>query len=157
MRPQIIQTLYVVTGCDYISFFKNIGKLFFMQVFYKHSKFISSGLDTPGTLGDISDVNGNGFLAFIRLVGSAYFLKHRSGFIAVSPSNLYFSLPPNTNTVEQHKQWLSNIRETVWGHILKEEHALPSWEALHLHWSRSTWILKYWSQATDQYITMPRK
>lgn len=57
MRPQIIQTLYVVTGCDYISFFKNIGKLFFMQVFYKHSKFISSGLDTPGTLGDISDVN----------------------------------------------------------------------------------------------------
>ena len=156
-RPQAFQTLYITSGCDYISFFKGIGKLFFMQVFYKQAAFISSGLNVPGTLGDIQP-DGMGFLAFIRLVGSAYFFKHRSGFLAVSPQNLYNAYSPDLDIIERHKRWLSYIRQIVWGRVAKEELAIPSWEALQLHWRRSTWILLYWSKAADNgYITMPSK
>ena len=151
-----MQTLYIVTGCDYVSFFKGIGKLYFMQIFFKYARFISSGLDVPGTLSDIADdTNGNGFLAFIRLVGSTYFCKHRSVFSAVSPSNLYFSLPSNMDVREKHKKWLDNIRDEVWRRTSKEEQAIPSWDALYLHWQRSTWIASYWSQATKQFTIMP--
>jgi hypothetical protein len=156
LRSNILQTLYVATGCDYISFFKGIGKLFFMQVYFQHAKFISSGLEAPGTLADTHDNNDLGFLAFIRLVGSSYFTKHKTGFIAVSPSNLY-NTHVNIDVVERHKQWLTDIRETVWKRIANEEYALPSWEALFLHWKRSTWIIGYWKQASHQYINMPSK
>jgi DNA-directed RNA polymerase subunit M/transcription elongation factor TFIIS len=119
--PYIFQTLYVVSGCDYISFFKGIGKLFFMQIFYKYAKFISSGTDIPGTLDDIT-VDGLGFLSFIRLVGSAYFSKHRSGFSAVSPENLYYSYPSSQRMQMQEriywKMWLSSGRKRVWPRLL---------------------------------------
>jgi hypothetical protein len=148
-----MQVLYVVTGCDYISFFKGIEKMYFMQTFFKYAKFITSGLDTPaGTLADIT--NDSSFLAFIRLVGCAYFGKHRSGFSTISPSNLYFSISQSNDT-DKHETWINNISEQVWLRITKEEHAIPSWEALLLHWRRSTWVIRYWSLATTQYINMP--
>jgi hypothetical protein len=128
-----------------------------MQIFFKHSKFISSGQEAQGSLADVHDNNNElGFLAFIRLVGSAYFSKHKNGFIAVSPSNLYDTLTI-IDVVERHKKWLNEIRETVWGRIVNEEYAIPSWEALQLHWKRSVWIIKYWNQAAHQYIKMPCK
>jgi hypothetical protein len=34
IKAQVMQVLYVVTGCDYISFFKGIGKMYFMQTFF---------------------------------------------------------------------------------------------------------------------------
>ena len=34
LLPQIHQTLFVVTGCDYISFFRGIGKVTFTQVLF---------------------------------------------------------------------------------------------------------------------------
>jgi hypothetical protein len=41
--------------------------------------------------------------------------------------------------------------------VSKEEHAIPSWEALQLHWKRSLWVLTYWQKANTGYITMPSK
>ena len=43
IRAQILQTLYVVTGCDYVSYFHGIGKIKFLQVFFQHASFISNG------------------------------------------------------------------------------------------------------------------
>ena len=39
--PQVLQSLYVVSGCDYISFFSNMGKATFLRYFYQYSSFIS--------------------------------------------------------------------------------------------------------------------
>ena len=74
--PQIFQTLYVVTGCDYTSFFSRFGKTTFMKLFYQHAEFITSGTTHPGSLSDCSlETNSYelGFLAFIRLIGTMYF------------------------------------------------------------------------------------
>ena len=35
--PQVIQTLYVVTGCDYIPFFSHIGKSTFLSSFFQYA------------------------------------------------------------------------------------------------------------------------
>ena len=45
--PRVMQTLFVATGCDYISFFAGIGKAFFLKVFFEHAKFITADLLGP--------------------------------------------------------------------------------------------------------------
>ena len=40
---QIIQTLYIVTGCEYVSFFKGIGKQTSMKTFTRFAEFITGG------------------------------------------------------------------------------------------------------------------
>lgn len=102
-----------------------------------NTQAISSGLNVPGTLEDMG-TDGMGFLSFIRLVGAGYFSKHTSAFIAVSPENLYHSLQT------KHKQWLLKITDVVWGRVSREDQAVPSWDALYLHWRRCVWVLKYW-------------
>ena len=55
LHPQILQTLFVVSGCDYISFFSRLGKATFLRYFYQYASFISSGNQTtPGTLADVA-------------------------------------------------------------------------------------------------------
>ena len=65
LLPQIFQTLFVATGCDYISFFSGIGKA--------TAKFITSGQENiPSTLAEVCIENNNyeqGFLSFLRLLG----------------------------------------------------------------------------------------
>ena len=43
LLPQVIQTLYVVTGSDYTSFFSGFGKISFMKCFFQHAEFITGG------------------------------------------------------------------------------------------------------------------
>ena len=52
-RPQALQTLYVCTGCDYVSFFAGIGKCSFLSTFFQHASFIASN-SPPGSIGMIS-------------------------------------------------------------------------------------------------------
>ena len=93
--PQIFQTIYVATGCDYTSFFSEIGKATFLRYLYQYAAFITgeSNPDTPGTLAD-TELEGEkyklGYLEFIRLIGTVYFKKHSSGFqIPVPKSSLF--------------------------------------------------------------------
>ena len=79
---KIMQTIYIVTGCDYISFFKFIGKKSFLDTYFQHARFIS-GSQMPGCLSQTCpEVNEleHGFLAFIRLIGTVYFKQHVSTF-----------------------------------------------------------------------------
>jgi hypothetical protein len=155
-RAQALQTIYVCTGCDYISFFKGISKNFFLTTFFQHSNFISSGCaETPGTLADVHfGAHKHGFLAFLRLVGTAYFKKHPSAFHCSRPDALYYSVQSSC-IEETHALWLNKIRDTKWDRVINEEHALPSYDALELHWMRSVWVLNYWNKATDNEIVMP--
>ena len=58
--PQVFQTLFVATGCDYISFSSGIGKATFLHYFLQHAEFITSGRDNaPGTLADVGLENNN--------------------------------------------------------------------------------------------------
>lgn len=70
LLPQIFQTLFVVTGYDYTSFFSGLGKATFLRYLFQHSQFITSGQGIiSGTLANVgsSDLE-SGFLSFLRLV-----------------------------------------------------------------------------------------
>jgi len=49
--PKVLQTIYVCTGCDYISFFSQLGKATFIRYFFQYASFITGG-EQPGTLAD---------------------------------------------------------------------------------------------------------
>ncbi len=63
--------LFITSGCDYVSF-SGHGKSAFFQVFFQHADFIT-GRSMPGSLSDSGEKNKeNGFLAFLRLIGTLY-------------------------------------------------------------------------------------
>ena len=147
--PTIFQSLYASTGCDYNPFFAGIGKGSFLRGFYMYAEFIS----TDGSLSDVN--NDEGYLAFLRLVGTSYFLKHRASYKGTkSPVQLYNSCQATTK-LDKHIEWLNKIREHVWVHTHNEKYLLPSHTALKLQWLRAVWVIHMWSQAgTKQTITL---
>lgn len=54
IRPQVLQSLYVATGCDYISFFSGLGKASFLSTLFQYATFIAKGEDPPGSIGTVS-------------------------------------------------------------------------------------------------------
>ena len=71
-RPMVLQATYVATSCDYISYFKGIGKVFFRNVLFQQAKFIMGGSTPVGSLADFDEDNAHlGELSFIMLVGCA--------------------------------------------------------------------------------------
>ena len=154
-RCEILQVLYVSTGCDFTSYFAGIGKTTFLKTFYRYSQFITTpGQHNVGSLADVSP-QSNGFLAFSRLVGTTYFSKHLPAFQSDTPISLFHSCySPDTNAEEHHMQWYGNIRDKVWERITFEEQLPPSWDALKLHWLRSIWVIDYWRQSDLNIITL---
>ena len=148
--------LYISTGCDFVSFFNGIGKATFMATLFEYSQFIcDSTAQTPGML---SQPDADGFLSFIRLVGCAYFRKHKSVFLPSfpTPMSLFNSLLDSKQHAQvHHSAWLSLMREKIWLRIKYEEEMIPSYDALDRHWKRSCWVQCVWSQATSNNITYP--
>ncbi len=153
LLPQVLQTLYVTSGCDYISFFSGIGKATFLQYFVQHASFISGNQQhAKGTLADVSLHDGSfklGFLAFLRLIGVIYFKKHATGFNTATPVAHYlqFLEPNSTCQQQQHTTWLDDIRHNIWDRISFENEMIPSTDALWRHWSRACWVIHMWNQA----------
>ena len=114
--------MYTATGCDYTSFFSGVGKSSFLKAFYQYSRFISSGRvrNATGTLADVNlETNfTNGSLAFLRLVGTAYFKKHSRNF----PQDT----PKDTSTIfgkmacHHHRLWIEDIKQQIWDRVLYE-------------------------------------
>ena len=158
LHPSVLQVLYICTGCDFISFFNGYGKALFMATFFEYCEFICSNSSlSPGILADTSE-SSEGFLSFIRLVGSAYFKKHKSAFLPSYPTPVmvFNSLINDQQTpLDHHTIWLDFLRERIWSKIKYEEEMIPSITALHRHWKRSCWVASVWSQATHGLITYP--
>ena len=158
----ILQSLFISTGCDYISYFKNHGKKFFCKTFIDNTEFIQGRLDgTGGKLCDTSESNrDDGFLAFIRLVGCEYFSKYSTSFLQQAPDgrpqSLYIHLYDSKRSLlENHSIWLSHIRNSVMFRSPSEEYYIPSDDALRLHWYRGCWVSQVWRQADSNNIQFP--
>ncbi|PIK46615.1 hypothetical protein BSL78_16510 [Apostichopus japonicus] len=152
--PTFFQTLYVVSGCDFTSFFKGHSKKGFLDVFFRDCEFIT-GPDACGKLDDFrhSEV---GLLAFYRLIGSVYFRKHCSAFEAESPRELLLSLwLTEKSNLENHTTFLESIRNGHFHRISGESEWMPSTDALRLHWQRCCWVLTVWAQACSSNVTVP--
>ena len=157
--PKIMEMVYVCTGCDYVSFFHGLGKASFMNSLYRCAEFITADKDnTPGSLSDFNEPsNEEGFLSFMRLVGCAYFIKHKSAFLPTyhTPASHFNSFHKDGQTPqEHHHKWLDDLRDRIWGKIKYEEEMVPSSEALHRHWKRSCWIIDMWQQAEKNQMTL---
>ena len=127
LLPKMLQTLFICTGCDYVSYFAGFGKSTFLKVFFQHASFNNDV--SQGTLASTCDTTRQlGFLSFVRLIGTVYFKKHLSTFKYDCPRALLNS--SNSDPISQHKQWLDCIRSTVWENIEFEDELPPSWEAL---------------------------
>jgi hypothetical protein len=114
-RASVVQAVYILTGCDYISYFKGVGKV---NVFFQHATFITGGVDPPGSLADITSPEkaDQGLLAFVRLVGCAYFKKNLAGFKFDTPEALFHSLTATSKSIEQqHREWLDLIQKNSLG------------------------------------------
>ena len=79
----VMQMLFITSGCDYISFFSGFGKAAFLNIFFQHASFIT-GNQSNGLLSENSKEGmKQGFLAFLRLVGTLYFKKYLSAFVSL--------------------------------------------------------------------------
>ena len=153
--PQIVQTLFVCTGCDYISFFSGVGKATFLRYFFQHATFIT-GATAEGSLADIQLNTGNfkrGFLAFLRLVGTAYYKKHNSAFQFPSPNTHFLQFSGSTPLVH-HKQWIDDVRQNIADRSTFENNMIPTTDALLLHWKRTCWILHMWAQSQNNTMDL---
>ena len=137
--PNVLQTLFICTGCDYVSYFAGYGKATFLRVFFQHAQFINTA--SIGTLADTCGPSQESeFLSFVRLVGTVYMKNHLASFKYDCPRTMFNSFPSD-DPIVQHKQWYNCIRSTVWENInLIEDELPPSWEALRRHWLRSCWV-----------------
>lgn len=157
LRPQSLQSLYVCTGCDYVSFFRGIGKVSFLSTFFQYASFIAGGTEAPGSIGEVTlDSNDPACLSFYRLVGCTYFRAHASAFECASPVTLYHSVTAS-NPTEKHEKWLHTIRKGIWQRVDTESKNMPSITALQLHWKRCLWILDMWHKSIQNDIDMPGK
>ena len=156
--PQIMQALFVSTGCDYVSFFSGIGKAYFLKVFFEYAKFvIKNDQDTLAKSfmhTDLNEQDESTLLAFVRLVGCAYFKKHTNAFLGETPESHFNSFVSATTPLDQHKNWLDHLRRTIWDRISFEHEMIPSFESLKYHWVRSCWILHMWQQAQCNHMML---
>ena len=84
-----------------------------MKCFYENSWFICGTDEFPGTLADtLPRAKEEGFLSFVRLVGSMYFKKHLSVFLATTPR--FTSLEESgLSASEHHKKFIQTIRDSM--------------------------------------------
>ena len=66
LRPLVLQTLFICSGCDYISYFVGLGKATIMKHFFQNAWFITSSQDIPGKLADTDHQMDEGFLSFVN-------------------------------------------------------------------------------------------
>ena len=70
-RPKFLQLLFICTGCDFTSFLAGLGKTTFMHLAFQHCVFINADSESfPGSLVYRAEQKEEGFLAFLRLIGT---------------------------------------------------------------------------------------
>ena len=112
-----LQSLFICTGCDFVSYFKSIGKVTFFNNFFQHTKFICDN-GMSGSLHQTSIHNKSSeLLSFLRLVGTVYFKKHLAAFNSQygheAPQHLFNSIDSTVTNQERHQLWLQKIIEKL--------------------------------------------
>ena len=146
--PRTFQMLFILSGCDYTSYFAGLGKAAFLNAFYQYSNFITGNKEE----GSLSDNSGES--------ETLYFKKHLSAFVALmciqTPIQLFNSTTGQTSE-ERYQQWYRNIRGIVSDRICNEEKRMPSYTSLWRHWLRACWVAQMWqnSHKVDVYNALP--
>ena len=141
--PRVLQTLFVSTGCDFVSFFSGIGKAFFLKVFFEYAKFVAVDLTEPFVSAvphaNLLEQATASQLSYILQVGRLCVLQETCQCFSMdkTPSLMNSFAMASLSSPEQHQKWLDHIHQTIWDRISSENETIPSFEALHYHWLRS--------------------
>jgi hypothetical protein len=163
-----IQVLFVLSGCDYVSFFQNCSKLNFLKAYINNIHFVSFKEDYTGSLSQTNAEDWmDGQLAFFRLLACVYFKKCASSFRmsmslkhTPSPEEVLQNITeanPDKTELEVTSLWLDQIRQAVMKEpgCESEEKWMPSFDSLQLHWKRCCYVMQMWQQADQNIITYP--
>ena len=154
----ILQSLFICTGCDYISFFRYHSKVAFIQTFFKHADFISpKDGSLSNSLADLKNSCDHSLMSFFRLVGSVYMQGVLKAFETCikSPEDLFNKYSNKDNDMENHLDFLARVRKAKLHGNVEEEQQLISADALKFHWLRSSYVAKIWHQADKSEIIFP--
>ena len=136
----LLQILFIVTGCDYVSYFKNHPKTPMYNCFFDNINFIckSTGQLCTITLDETScDSYEHGFISFGYLIGCVYFKGCANCYIKEIPDRSAHSLfkhvnkdVSDINNESAFRSWLDEIRKATIKTKKSEEFYLPSYECL---------------------------
>ena len=177
-----IQMIYILSGCDYVSFFMGQGKASFFSTCMKFALFIYNGQlqngvvlpgniikypnptkcsmcnDQPALCDSCNEGMNISSLPFLRIIGCLYFLSNRSAYSEDSPESLFRKIMhrnPNMGPLELHHAWLDDIRTKTYDRTIYENDCLPSNQALHLHWCRCVYVALMYDLACCNTVTLP--
>ena len=141
--PNVLQMLFITSGCDYISYFAGQGKASFFQVFFQHAGFIT-GSQMLGSLSDTTEgEKSNGFYALLRLIGTLYFKKYFAALVSLkgleTPQQLLNACSAS-DLKDKHLEWYNTIRAIVSDRITSEQERMPTHTSMWRHWLRSCWV-----------------
>ena len=153
-----IQSLYISSGCDFVSYFCHLGKSTFFNTFAQYALFISGETLQDVTLSltctDVQNDSEQGLLSFYRLILCVYFKVNRACLHDFdTPVQLYNSITCN-NLLERHEKSLDIVRRASWKGTY-EDQLLPSHSALRFHWLRACWVSSVWGRCTVPVFNYP--
>ena len=159
---KLMQVLYIVSGCDFVSYWCQQSKTTFFKLFFQYAKFIvgigvkSVDQHITGCLTqtEVPDSWESGLLAFFRLIGVVYFASNRACLHDyVSPSDLFDSIEA-ANALDHHHEYLEIICKATWKGAF-EDTLLPSDTALMYHWKRTCWVSTVWGSSFTPIFNYP--
>jgi hypothetical protein len=151
LRCIVVRNIFIITGCDYNSYFHSHGKIAFLTTFVKHAKMITGhnvanrDIGQFGTSVFTDEHNKHlGLLAFYRFVGCRYFDEHAVAFLQqnIETPEQLFEMSKKSTILAQHTEFLDKIREAVFTRKLLECDHLAATDALSFHWDRDTWAIQ---------------
>ena len=153
---KIIQTVYICSGCDFVSYFVGHGKSSFYKALFQYCRFITCQTDIRyGCLSNTDhDTYRSGLLAFYRLIGCVYFQSNRVTLNEYDSPEQILKNCASDDVLQKHYEFLNIIRKGTWKGEY-EDTLLPSNAALELHWLRSCWVSRVWGSATTPTFDFP--
>lgn len=157
-------SLYVLTGCDYVSSFFRLSKKYFLKIFLDYADYICTESSSNSLVNVHESFESIDISCFINLACTAYLMKHSSILNGISIDRLRMSLvnaplseenrqlllhlgySPSVNSISTLKEWHDFVRRITFhlSNATKDFEAclLPSYSALCKHALRATYVLK---------------
>ena len=159
---KIIQTTFICSGCDFVSYFYGKTKTKFYETLFQYANFITNtraeSVDTFGSLIHTQrNTMGKGLMSFYRLIGSVYFKLNRAALRAYESPEQIFNKFGNSglSILEQHSSFLGEIRQACSLKGSYEDELLPSDDALRYHWNRCCWVSAVWESSLQTHFMYP--
>ena len=152
LRCKIVQSLYICSGCDFVSYFKEKGKSTIFTILFQYASFVNTSCSNLALTSP--HIDNNGLNAFYRLIGCVFFNANRVSLNDFdSPQELFNSFS-RYSVNEQHAMFLDRIRKASWQGTYEHE-LLPTLEALEFHWKRSCWVSTVWERSLEAIFDYP--